>query len=621
MTSLQEKLKTLPDNPGVYIMKDRDNNIIYIGKAISLKNRVRQYFQSSRNHTPKVRAMVSNIYDFEYILTDSEMEALILECNLIKKHRPKYNILLKDDKHYPYIKVTTEESYPRVLMVRRISKDKNKYFGPYTSSRAVRETIELIKQIFPIRSCNRNIDGNAVKDRPCLYYHMGKCLGPCQGNVDKGEYDEMVKQICKFLDGRHEDIIKELNVEMEKASEDLQFEKAALIRDRIRAVEQIMERQKIISTDMEDKDILGFVQGKDRCIAQVFFVRKGKLIGSQHYILDDSKDSDLAEVMTSFIKQFYLVSSFIPREILIQQSIDESDLIGRWLSDKRGSKVNIHAPVRGEKKKLVNLAIKNAQDVLENIEHQMEREKGRTEGASIELAEYLGLDSVPYRIEAFDISHIQGTDTVASMVVFEGGKPKKKDYRRFKIKSLQEGVPNDFASMIEVVGRRFRRGLNERRELESQGKDPNYGKFSRFPDLILIDGGKGQLNSAMSVLREMDMDSIPIIGLAERFEEVYVPFKSDPVVIPKDSNALHLLERIRDEAHRFAITYHRSLHGKNNLRSVLEDIPGIGPKRRIALFNRFGSIDAIKKASVEELCEVPGMNKTAAQSIKEYFEL
>jgi len=617
MGLLEEKLKNLPGEPGVYIMKDELGNVIYVGKAVSLKNRVKQYFQSSKNHSPKVQAMVSKIRDFEYILTDSEMEALILECNLIKKHRPRYNVLLKDDKHYPYIKVTTEEDYPRVLMTRNVKKDKNRYFGPFTDSRAVRETIELIKKLFPVRSCNKNLNNIQKGDRPCLYYHINQCQGPCLGNVDKEEYQNMIKEICKFLDGRYEELLKELKDEMKEAAANLQFEKAAMLRDKITAVEKIMEKQKVLSTDFIDQDAIAIAQGDKKSVVQLFFIRSGKLVGTEHFILDDTEDTDIKEILSSFIKQFYLVSSFIPKEILIQEDFDDIEIIERWLSENKGSRVYIKVPQRGEKKKLIDMAIKNAEETLENYEQKLIREEARTIGALDELAQHLQLEAPPGRIEAFDISNIQGVDSVASMVVFEDGKPNISEYRRFKIKGVIG--PNDFASMSEVLQRRFKRGIEERKKLKSEGKDVNAGKFSKFPDLLLIDGGKGQLNAALKVLDELGLSYIPTIGLAKKFEEIYVKYQEEPIILPKNSNALQLLQRIRDEAHRFAITYHRSLRDKNRLHSALEDVPLIGPKRRAALFKHFGSIEAIKKASLDELLQVEGMNRQAAENIQQYF--
>ncbi|NLN40790.1 MAG: excinuclease ABC subunit UvrC [Clostridiales bacterium] len=617
MALIEEKLKTLPDSPGVYLMKDENDNIIYVGKAISLKNRVRQYFQSPKNHTPKVRAMVANIRDFEYIITDSELEALILECNLIKEHKPRYNVLLKDDKQYPYIMVTMEEDYPRVVLTRNIKKDNNLYFGPYGSSKVVRDTIDVIKRLFPVRTCKKNLNSIKKGDRPCLYYYINQCQGPCQGNIDKEEYRKVVKDVCRFLDGKYEDLIEDLRKQMEEAAEQLNFEKAASLRDKINSVEKVMEKQKIISTDLLDQDVIAIALGERESIVQMFFIRSGKLTGSEQFVLDTKNESQVKDIISSFIKQFYLTSSFIPKEVLLQEEIDEALIIERWLTSKRGNRVYIKVPKRGNRKELVDLAFRNAMEALENLKQKVEAEQARTIGASEELAEVLDLPYVPSRIEAFDISNIQGTNSVASMVVFEKGKPSKKDYRRFRIKGI-EG-PNDYASMSQVIERRFKRGIEEKVSLEAQGKDPNFGKFSRLPDLILIDGGKGQLNAAISSLRKLGMDYIPIISLAEKNEEIYMENQDKPIVIPKNSLALQLLQRIRDEAHRFAITYHRSLRGKDNIRSILEDIPNIGPGRRRALLKHFGSIEAIRRASLEDLIKVDGMNRNAALSIMEYF--
>ena len=617
MTNIEDKLKTLPDCPGVYLMKDENDNIIYVGKAISLKNRVRQYFQSSKNHTTKVRAMVANIKDFDYIITDSELEALILECNLIKEHRPKYNVLLKDDKQYPYIMITMEENYPRVVLSREMKKDKNLYFGPYGSSKIVRDTIEVIKRLFPVRTCKKNLNSIKKGDRPCLYYYINQCQGPCQGNIDKEEYRKVIKDVCRFLDGKYEDLIKDLRQQMEAAAHELNFEKAAGLRDKIQSVEKVMEKQKIVSIDMLDQDVIAIALGEQESVVQMFFIRSGKLTGSEQFILDTENESEVKEIIGSFVKQFYLTSTYIPKEILLQEEIDEALIIERWLTSKRGNRVYIKIPKRGNKKELVDMALRNAIEALDNLKQKMEAEQARTIGASEELARVLDLPYVPTRIEAFDISNIQGTNSVASMVVFEKGKPSKKDYRRFRIKGV-EG-PDDYASMAQVIERRFKRGLEEKKALESQNKDSDLGKFSRLPDLILIDGGKGQLKAAITSLKKLGIDYIPTISLAEKNEEIYMENQSKPIVIPKNSLALQLLQRIRDEAHRFAITYHRSLRGKDNIRSILEDIPNIGPSRRRALLKHFGSIEAIRRASLDELSQVEGMNRNAALSVIEYF--
>jgi excinuclease ABC subunit C len=613
---METKLKNLPEKPGVYIMKDSTGKIIYIGKAVSLKNRVRQYFKST-GHTGKVGAMVSNIADFEYILTDTEVEALILECNLIKKHRPKYNILLKDDKHYPYIEVTMDEEYPRILLTRRIKKDNNRYFGPYTSAKAVRDTIDVIRKIFPVRNCSRSIREGQPAERPCLEYHIKQCWGPCLGNVKKEDYRAMIKDVCRFLDGRQEDLLDEYRVKMSEAAENLNFEQAAALRDKIHAVERILEGQKIISTSMEDQDIIAFFSGSALTAVQIFFVRGGKLISAENTILEDAAETEQTEMIGSFLKQFYAMSAFIPREILIQQDIEEREVIENWLSGLKGSRVYIRYPQRGEKLKLVQLAERNAEEALDTHERKAEREKERTEGAVLELQQALGLASPPVRMECFDISNTQGTQSVASMVVFENGRPARKEYRRFKIKTV-EG-PNDFASMSEVVERRFKRGLEERNNLKEEGRDFSVGKFSRFPDLIIIDGGKGQLGAALKSMEKWRVDSIPTFGLAKEFEELYPRGEKDPIILPRSSNALHLIQRIRDEAHRFAITFHRSLRDKNNLHSVLQDVPGIGPKRMKELMKAFGSVEKMKKASLEELSEVKGMNRKSAEALIQFF--
>ncbi|HZJ57892.1 MAG TPA: excinuclease ABC subunit UvrC, partial [Clostridia bacterium] len=566
MMLLDEKLKNLPENPGVYLMRDETDNIIYVGKAISLRNRVRQYFQSSKNHSPKVRAMVANIRDFEYIITDSELEALILECNLIKKHRPKYNILLKDDKSYPYIKVTMEEDYPRIMLTRDVARDKNLYYGPYSSTKVVRDTIEVIKKLFPIRTCKKNLNNMKKGDRPCLYYYINQCQGPCLGNITKEDYREVIRDVRKFLDGKYEDLMVGLKEKMKEAAAELNFEKAASIRDKIISVEKVMETQKIVSVDMLDQDVIAIALGESESIVQMFFIRNGKLTGSEQFVLNTKNDNDIKEILGSFIKQFYLTSSFIPKEILLQQSIDEALIIERWLTSRKGNRVYIKTPQRGDKKKLVDMALKNAMEALENLKQKILREEARTIGASEELMQDLDLPYVPTRIEAFDISNIQGANSVASMVVFEKGRPSKQDYRRFRIKEIIG--PDDYASMSQVITRRFRRGLKEQGEMEAQGRDPNKGKFSRFPDLLLIDGGRGQLNVAAAALRELGIDSIPIISLAEKFDEIYTERMEEPLVIPKNSLGLQLLQRVRDEAHRFALTYHRSLHSKTSIRSI-----------------------------------------------------
>lgn len=613
---MESKLNHLPEHPGVYIMKDHDGEIIYIGKAVSLKNRIRQYFRST-GHAGKVGVMVTKVADFEYILTDNEVEALILESNLIKKHRPKYNVLLKDDKHYPFIMITIGEEYPRILLTRKIRKDNHRYFGPYTSAKAVRDTIEVIKKIFPIRTCNRIIKEGQAPDRPCLNFYIGQCWGSCLGNIMKDDYQEMIKDVCRFLEGKQEDVLKEFRMQMEEASENMQFEKAASLRDKIWAVKKILENQKIVSTSMVDQDILAFYQQGNQTVVQIFFIRSGKLISAEHQVMEDTDGVELNEVMNSYVKQFYGDSAFIPKEILIQEDIDDRETIEKWLTERRGSRVYIRIPRRGEKHKLLKMALRNAEEALQTYNLKAEREFARTHGAVLELQQVLNLSTIPVRMEAYDISNTQGTQSVASMVVFEDGKPVKKEYRRFRIKTVEGS--NDFASMAEVVERRFKRGLEERIKLDQEGKDVSLGKFSRFPDLIIIDGGKGQLGAALSSMRKLNVDGIPAIGLAEEFDEIYTSQTGEPLVLPGNSSALHLLQRIRDEAHRFALTYHRSLRKKMSTHSVLQDIPGIGPKRMKNLIKAFGSVAGIKNASLEQLASVSGMNRKAAEVLKDYL--
>lgn len=611
MFDFEQALKNLPDHPGVYIMKNSDGEIIYIGKAISLKNRVRQYFQSSKNHSPKVRAMVSHIAEFEYILVDSELEALVLECNLIKKHKPQYNVLLKDDKHYPYIKVTVNEEYPRVMMTRKFVKDGSKYFGPYTDVSAVRETIALIRRLYKIRTCDRNVEFGKAVGRPCLNYHIGRCIAPCTGEVSREEYMDMIKQILTFLSGKHDEILEGLRVKMEAASEKLDFERAAELRDRIISIQKIKEKQKIISSVLGDEDVIAFSRGDNGSCIEVFFIRGGKLLGRENFYFDDIEE-DEESLLSQFLMQFYMEREYVPKEILLQSEVSEVNIIESYLSNRRGSKVQIKVPKRGEKNDLIEMARKNAEAALEQLKYRMVKEKQMTLGAVEELQVILSLEELPNRIEAYDISNIQGTDSVGSMVVFEGGKPKNKDYRRFKIKTV-EG-PNDYKSMEEVIERRFTRAINE---IKNQEKN---GKFSALPDLIMIDGGEGQVSSAKSVLDKLGIN-IPICGMVkdDRHRTRGLMLNGDEISIYTHSNAFKLITRIQDEAHRFAITYHRSLRGKQSITSQLDEIEGIGAKRRMALMKHFESIDDIKKASVDDLRVVDGMNEKAALAVHEYF--
>ena len=605
MFLIEEELKKLPGKPGVYIMHGENDEIIYVGKAVSLKNRVRQYFQSSRNKGAKIEQMVTHITRFEYIVTDSELEALVLECNLIKEHRPKYNTMLKDDKTYPFIKVTVNEPYPRVLFSRTMKKDKAKYFGPYTSAGAVKDTIELLRKLYDIRSCNKSLPKEIGKDRPCLYYHIHQCKAPCQGYISKEEYGEQIKKAISFLNGNYNDMIKELTGKMTEAAEEMRFEQAAEYRDLIDSVRRIGERQKITNSNGEDKDVIALAMDKEDAVAQVFFIRNGKLIGREHYYLRIGEEEQKSEVLLTFMKQFYSGTPFIPREIMISEEIAEQELMEEYLSSKRGQKVRIRVPKKGSKEKMVELAERNAQIVLDQDRERIKREEGRTVGAVKEIARWLNLPSID-RIEAYDISNISGFQSVGSMIVYEKGKPKRADYRKFKIKSV-EG-PNDYASMKEVLSRRFLRGIQE-----DSG-------FERLPDLIMMDGGRGQVNIALEVLEEMDL-AIPVCGMVKddkhRTRGLY--FRNVEIPIDRNSEGFKLITRVQDEAHRFAIEYHRLLRSKGQVHSILDDIPGIGPTRRKELMRHFQGIDDIKAATVEELSGLPGMNKKAAEQVYTFF--
>ena len=593
---VREKLKLLPESPGVYIMKNAAGKIIYVGKAVVLKNRVRQYFQSQRNHTPKVRAMVANVADFEFIMTASEVEALILECNLIKKHRPRYNISLKDDKSYPYVKVTVQDDFPRVFLTHRITKDGARYFGPYTNVTAVHESLKLLRRLFPLRNCK------TLQDRPCLEYHIKRCLAPCAGKITKEEYGVMIRAVLLFLEGRTADVEKELAYRMQKAAEEYHFELAARLRDQLAAVRKVAEKQNIV-TGAGDQDAIGMARSAIGVCVQVFFIRSGKMIGREHFLLQGSEDESDEALLSAFLQQYYHRATFLPREILLPMELQENErvLLEAWLTEKKGAKVQLAVPQRGTKHDIVAMAASNAEKFLSDEAARIQQANAQTLGAVEELGRYLGLKKMPNRMECFDISHIQGSETVASMVVFEGGLPKKSDYRRFKIQST-EGKPDDFLSMREVTQRRY-------------GDLPE----DELPDLIVIDGGKGQLSSALEIIRGAGHKDVPVVGLAKQFELVFRESESDPVVLPRHSQALYLIERIRDEAHRFAITYHRKLRGKRNLVSVLDHIVGIGPTRRKALWDTFGTIAKIKAASVDELAQAPGMNRPAAEAVYQFF--
>ncbi|MDD6619430.1 MAG: excinuclease ABC subunit UvrC, partial [Clostridiales bacterium] len=602
MFDIQEELKKLPSQPGVYIMHDEKDAIIYVGKAISLKNRVRQYFQSSRNKGAKIEQMVTHISRFEYIVTDSELEALVLECNLIKEHRPKYNTMLKDDKGYPFIKVTVDEEYPRVMLAWRMKKDKAKYYGPYTSVTAVKDAIELIRKLYHIRSCSRKLPRDIGKERPCLYYHMHQCEAPCQGYISKKDYRGYIHKVVSFLNGNSKDVIRELEEKMMLASEELRFEDAMEYRDLIESVNRIGERQKITSQDDTDKDIIAMAIDREDAVVQVFFMRQGKMIGRDHFYIKVALEDTRPQILSSFLKQFYAGTPFIPRELLLQEEIEDSDVIEQWLSQRRGQRVYVRVPKKGTKEKIVELAAENAAMVLRKDSERIKREEGRTIGAVKEIAGWLGMPEIG-RIEAYDISNISGFESVGSMVVYEKGKPKRSDYRKFKIKGVQG--PNDYASMEEVLTRRF-----------THESEKEFDSFAKLPDLIMMDGGRGQVNIALKVLEKLGL-SIPVCGMVKddnhRTRGLY--FENVEIPIDTSSEGFKLITRIQDEAHRFAIEFHRSLRSKEQVHSVLDDIPGIGPARRKDLMRQFRSLDKIKEASVGELAALPSMNEKSAKQV------
>lgn len=617
MFDIEEELKKLPAHPGVYIMHDDKDAIIYVGKAISLKNRVRQYFQKSRNLGIKKEQMVEQIARFEYIITDSELEALVLESNLIKEHRPKYNTMLKDDKNYPFIKVTVGEAFPRIMMARKMKKDKSRYFGPYTSGGAVKDVIELTRKLYHLRSCSRSLPKDIGKERPCLYYYIKQCNAPCQGYISQEDYKKQVEGLLDFLNGNHKEILKELRQKMLSASEKMDFEEAAQYRDLIQSVEKIGERQKITDQHKEDKDIIAAAMEGEDAVTQVFFVRDGKLIGRDHFYMKIAPGDDRKGVLSSFLKQFYAGTPFIPKEIMLQEEVEDLELISQWLEKKKGQKVRIAVPKKGTKEKLVELAYQNAQMVLQRDRERIKREEGRTIGAVKEIAELLGLKEVN-RIEAFDISNISGFQSVGSMVVYEKGKPKKSDYRKFRIKWVKG--PNDYASMEEVLTRRFVHGLDEQEERKTENLEDAYGSFTRFPDLLMMDGGRGQVNIALEVLQKLNLN-IPVCGMVKddhhRTRGLY--YNNVEIPISRDSEGFKLITRIQDEAHRFAIEYHRSLRSKGQVHSVLDDIPGIGPARRKALMKHFKGLEGIRDASREELAAVDSMNEKSAAEVYEFF--
>lgn len=608
---VEAELKKLPAKPGVYLMHDGRDEIIYVGKAISLKNRVRQYFQSSRNKGVKIEQMVTHIVRFEYIVTDSELEALVLECNLIKEHRPKYNTMLMDDKTYPFIKVTVDEPFPRVMVARRMAKDKSRYFGPYTSAGAVKDTIELIRKLYNIRSCSRKLPRDIGKERPCLNYHIHQCKAPCQGYISQEEYRKSIQEVVHFLNGNYDVILKELEGMMTEASEALEFEKAIEYRELLTSVRKIAQKQKITDTAGDDRDILAAAIDEEDAVVQVFFIRGGRLIGRDHFYLKITKGEDEREILSSFIKQFYAGTPYIPAKIMLPEEVEDMELIEEWLSKRRGHRVHLRVPKKGTKEKLVELAAKNASMVLNTDRERLKREEGRTIGAVKELEKMLGLSGI-VRMEAFDISNTNGFASVGSMVVYERGKPKRNDYRKFKIKGVQGA--DDYASMEEVLTRRFEHGIREQEE----GKE--MGGFTAFPDLLLMDGGKGQVNVALKVLEKLRIN-IPVCGMVKddnhRTRGLY--YQNMELPIDRNSECFRLITRIQDEAHRFAITFHRQLRGKNQVHSMLDDIPGVGPARRKDLMRHFENIEAIKNATVEQLKDLPSMNEKSARDVYNFF--
>ncbi len=616
--NVEEELKKLPNKPGVYIMRDQRDTILYVGKAINLHNRVRSYFRENIGRGPAIDKMVSLIARFEYIVTDSELEALVLENNLIKEHSPKYNTLLKDDKTYPYIKVTVGEDFPRILFSRTMKKDKSKYFGPYTSAAAVKDTIDLLNKLYSLRTCNRNLPRDIGLDRPCLNYHIKQCLAPCQGNVSKEQYREQVEGALSFLNGNYSPILKDLENKMKDAAEHLEFEEAARYRDLYNSVKSVSQKQKITDSVGEDKDIIALYQDEREAVVQVFFVRDGKLIGREHYYMTNVSLNNKPGILQDFVKQFYAGTPFLPRELMLQYEIEDAELIEKWLSERRGSRVYLRVPKIGSKEKLVELAAQNAKLILSQDREKLKREEGRTIGAVKEIAEILGLPYIE-RMEAFDISNTNGFENVGSMVVYEKGKPKRSDYRKFRIRSVTG--PDDYACMKEVLTRRFVHGMEEAGKLKEKDIDKEFGSFTKFPDLLLMDGGRGQVNIALEVLNELNIN-IPVCGMVKddnhRTRGLY--FNNVELPIDARSEGFKLITRIQDEAHRFAIEYHRSLRSKAQVKSVLDDIPGVGPVRRKALMRHFKSLEEIRKATVEELCELPEMNAGCAEEIVAFFQ-
>lgn len=617
MFDFNEELKKLPAKPGVYIMHDGNDAIIYVGKAINLHNRVRSYFRKNIGRGPQIDKMVTQIARFEYIITDSELEALVLENNLIKEYSPRYNTMLKDDKTYPYIKVTLGDAYPRVMLSREMKKDKSRYFGPFTSAAAVKDTIDLINKLYMLRTCNKNLPKEAGKDRPCLNYHIKQCMAPCQGSISQEEYREEVGHALDFLSGNFSPVLKELERKMKEASENMEFEEAIKYRDMFNSVKKIAQKQKITDSDGEDKDIIALALDENDAVVQVFFIRDGKLIGREHFYMTHVSGNKRKQVLLDFVKQFYAGTPFIPRELMIQEEIEDTEVLEKWLSARKGGRVYIRVPKKGSKEKLVELAAKNAALVLSQDREKIKREEGRTIGAVKEIAALIGVEGI-HRMEVYDISNISGFANVGSMVVYEKGKPKRSDYRKFKIKTVSG--PDDYACMKEVLTRRFVHGMEEREEMALKEMEKEFGSFTKFPDLILMDGGKGQVNIALEVLQELQID-IPVCGMVKddnhRTRGLY--YRNQEIPIDRSSEGFKLITRVQDEAHRFAIEYHRSLRGKTQVKSVLDDIPGVGPARRKALMRHFKSIEEMKEADVEKLMEVPEIPEHIAEGIYRFF--
>ncbi len=620
--NIRDILDNLPTKPGVYLLEDESGKILYVGKAVNLRARVRSYFHKSASLSPKVRRLVDRVAGIDFIVTASELEALILEMNLIKRHRPRYNVRLKDDKRYPYIKVSWQDDFPKVYVTRRMRQDGARYYGPFTAAWAVYQTLHTLRSVFPYLTCNRNITGD--DERACLYYHIGLCQAPCIGEVNREEYRAMIQGLCDFLEGKTEHVVQELRQEMQEAAEDLEFERAAAVRDKLQAIERVIERQKVVSPELADQDVIALARDDSQACVQVFFIRSGKLIGREYFMLEGAEDEEARDVMTSFVKQFYDEAATIPPEILVQDEIDEALIIESWLRDMRGDKVVIGVPDDGQGQALVEMAAENAAETLRALSAQWHVDEGKQVTGVAELQEALEMERPPARIECYDISNIQGTAATGSMVVFAKGAPRKSDYRRFKIRNV-DGA-DDYAMMQEVLRRRFRRLVARKEQdvvpitkADGPHAAPEADAWSITPDLVVIDGGKGQLNAALSVMQELGVDHIPVVGLAKKKERIFKPGDPDPIVLPRDSQALFLVQRARDEAHRFALNYHRRLRRKQGVASVLEEVPGIGPKRRQSLLKAFGSVEDVREASLDELLAVPGMTRPAAENLKAYL--